>query len=70
MLNSDYFRTRNLKVACLEEIRVYNEKREHSLLNVELIVLFAVNGRTFCISGYNLAGENNISIEISCIDHG
>jgi hypothetical protein len=34
------------------------------------MVLFAVNGRTICISGYNLAGENNISIEISCIDHG
>lgn len=40
------------------------------MLNIELIVLFAVNGRTYRISGYNLARGSNISIEMSCIDHG
>jgi len=40
-----------------------------NLLNIELIVLFAVNGRTHCIVEYKMAGENNSSIDISCVDH-
>jgi hypothetical protein len=31
-------------------------------------VLFAVKERTHCISEYNLAEENNSSIEILCVD--
>lgn len=32
-------------------------------------MLFAVNGWTYCILEYNLAGENNSSTEISCVDY-
>jgi hypothetical protein len=40
-----------------------------NLLNIELIVLVVVSGRTHCISEYNLDGESNSSIEVSCVDH-